>query len=353
LKTLQNKGSLWVSLASKILPAGSSLRRLGLQIINSRYARKFYLKEMVWDPWILSDGKRHYLFYLIDDTMDYPDNCYWYNCDIALAVSNDLRNWESMGKVLSTDPEIPWESQRLCAGSAIQDNDTLYLFYSSAGKENILEEHICLASSANGLEWNRYENNPLLKIEPDNPWYGHSSRDGHLHLQCRDPHIMKHEEDGKYYIFFSASLKSSSVKEHLGCVGAAVANEVAGPYEFLPPVTGLAPGREETYGYEMERPQVVFLGGQYHLFWSTFQPNSHIDFIASNKTISRTYHFISDNFLGPYQPHGSDPILRNPDGNALYGINLYPLPGREDAFFLYGWDRITRKLMVNPDYVFK
>jgi len=324
------------------------------KLINSQFIKKHFLKSIAWDPWLLSDGQKYWIFYLTNKPEDSPHE-WWTNGEIALAVSNDLYKFENIGVILRPDPDVPWESKRTCAGSAIIENNNYYLFYSAAGEHSVLDEKIGLAMSTDGIKWRRYKKNPIINIEIDNPWYGPSLREGQLHAQCRDPYVVKNMGDGKYYLFFSTSLKTESPMEYSGCVGVAVSSNIEGPYEFLPPATSHIPGLDQSFTHEMERPQIIRRKGTYHLFWSTFTflLNKSWNIERNFDDHSKTFHFVSKNLTGPYLPHPTHPLVQIPANTTLHGINLFPVSGEEDILFFYGWNYITKKIVVNPSNTFK
>lgn len=141
--------------------------------------------------------------------------------------------------------------------------------YSAAGNEGIhlKTEAIGLATSHDGLHFTRSSNNYLLKPDDDDPWYGIWDWTAHFHW--RDPYIFK-DDTGKYYMFICASAKTPGYFQ--GCLGLAVADKITGPYKILPPAVQIPIDTAEDWPYyHLERPQVIYKGGKYHLFFSCFK----------------------------------------------------------------------------------
>ena len=131
-----------------------------------------YLRKgkLDWDPWILKDGDIYRLFYLVGSNKVDP---WWKKGAVYGAISTDLKHWTDVGVMLESGSANSWESGRICAGSACKDNNNYYLFYSASKADSeILQEGVGLATSTDGLHWQRYSHNPLL--EPDDRWYSRS-----------------------------------------------------------------------------------------------------------------------------------------------------------------------------------
>ncbi len=300
-----------------------------------------------WDPWILKDKEIYRLFYLSGRTDQDP---WWKTSWICEARSSDMLHWKHLGPVLEPladkDGEKGWESGRLFAGSAYKEERTYYLFYSAASESDISGEAIGLASSADGLCWQRLDH-PLLSFQENSSGesslaLGYAGRcNGSNHLHWRDPYVVQEPITKQYYLFFCASLRGKSFYQ--GGVGVAVANQIAGPYRLLPPVAGpgvtvadsSVPDATASWPfYHLERPQVIYFQGKYHLFFSCFKEFVNplwLEKIGSHRvTDSTLYWYVSDEITGPFEP--ADALLAVPGSEAtgLYGTTFSPLPMLED-----------------------
>jgi beta-fructofuranosidase len=306
--------------------------------------------DRVWDPWIFQDGDVYRLFYLKGPKYADP---WWSNSIICSAVSTDMKRWKELGVVLEPDPENAWEAGRIFAGFTYKEDGVYYLFYSAAGqgKSEILDEAIGLATSTNSLYWKRYSTNPLLKPNHLNSWYGKVNN----HFQWRDPYIVKDCNTDQYYMFISSSLKDDNNSQFRGCIGLAVADKVTGPYELLPPaLTPFVEGTKESLFYEMERPQVIYKGGKYHLFFSCWHhklnPKCLQKWTSKEVTNSSLYWYISDKITGPFKPASEFPVVRGSEKTGLYGTNFFPAPDFSEEFIAYGWYHRLSVLEVSPVY---
>jgi hypothetical protein len=309
-----------------------------------------------WDPWILKDRDIYRLFYLSGRTDQEP---WWKTSWICEARSSDMRQWQHLGPILQPLNNQGWESGRLFAGSAYKEADTYYLFYSAACESDIATEAIGLATSTDGINWQRLEH-PLLSFQPDTSlnfvskapdlgiYAGRDSQSNHLHW--RDPYVVKDPLTQQYYLFFCASVMAAASEQsfYQGGVGVAmakpskgIANHIGGPYQLLSPAAG--PGITTTDAdtwpfHHLERPQIIYFQGQYHLFFSCFKDFVNprwLSRIGANRVSDSTlYWYVSDSITGPFEPSSPVPVVPGSESTGLYGTTFSPLP------LLENWQQI-------------
>ncbi|MGB3295479.1 MAG: beta-fructosidase [Phormidesmis sp.] len=304
-----------------------------------------------WDPWILQDGASYRLFYLSGRTDQTP---WWKTSWICAARSVDMHQWQHLGPVLAPLSDHGWESGRLFAGSTYREADTDYLFYSAAPESDISQEAIGLATSSDGQQWQRCDS-PLLSFQDafagdggdrtaaGTRYAGPCNWAGHLHW--RDPYVVKEPTTQKYYLFFCASLTGSALYQ--GGVGLAVAEQLAGPYQLLPPAAGpglLKAGTDDRSHwpfYHLERPQIIYFQGKYHLFFSCFKEfvnPSWLEKVGPEKiTDSTLYWYVCDQITGPFQPVSELPVVLGSRSTGLYGTTFFPLHQQGD------WERAAQR----------
>ena len=121
----------------------------------------------------------------------------------------------------------------------------------------------------------------------------------------RDPAHFRDPASGEDYVVFTASLQGST-SDFNGCVGIARAgNRDHGAWFLLPPMVS-ANGLNN----EQERPQLIWHGGLYYLFWSTqrkvFAP-------GGPNGPNGIYGMVSPHLFGPYEPiNGTGLVAANP-----------------------------------------
>lgn len=318
-----------------------------------------------WDPWMLWDGEGYRLFYLSGRTDQIP---WWKTSWICEAHSSDMRHWLHLGPALEPLANAGWESGRLFAGSIYKEDDTYYLFYSAARESDIAQEAIGLATSSDGRQWQRSEQ-PLLSFEnavEGDRYVGKCNWAGHLHW--RDPYIVKEPVTQKYYLFFCTSLTGSALYQ--GGVGLAVADQLAGPYQLLAPAAGPGLPNAETDEssrwpfYHLERPQIVYFQGKYHLFFSCFKEfvnPAWLEKVGPEKvTDSTLYWYTCDQLTGPFLPVSELPVVPGSHATGLYGTTFFPLHDRGDwqqaaqsdtlEMTVLGWYYDSYQLAVSQEF---
>ncbi|NEP17154.1 MAG: family 43 glycosylhydrolase [Leptolyngbya sp. SIO4C1] len=302
-----------------------------------------------WDPWIVSVEDGYRAFYLSGQPNQVP---WWKTSWIGAAASPDLKQWTDLGPVLEPLKDEGWESGRLFAGSCDRKDGRYYLFYSAASAEHYTQEKIGLATSVDGLTWQRRPT-PLLSLASDISWYGPCNRTGHLHW--RDPAVIQDEVSQKYYLYFCASLALPGAYQ--GGLGLAVADDLAGPYQLLPPAIGPIENANDWPFYHLERPQILSIAGRYHLFFSCFKEFVNPQWLArvgaDRVTDSTLYWYIADRLTGPFEPAAELPTVPGSEKTGLYGTQFFApqkrvLPPCQQM--VYGWYHRTYRLAISQEY---
>lgn len=279
-----------------------------------------------WDAMIFKDGELYRLYYLLGKSSARP---FWSVGQLAAAISTDLRTWEYLGVVFEPDPISDWQSGRILAGSLYKENGIYYFFYAAAPPQpRTLEENIGLATSTDGITWQRRAE-PFLR--PDPQFYCTSLREGtQIHHGWRDPYIFKDPVTSKYYLFITSSCYGPN-PAFQGCIGLAVADKIDGPYTVLPPVAyPKVPGTEEGIHYEMERPQVFYRNGLYHLFFSASTLHLNPKWVKQvgreQVTNCSLYWYVSESITGPFIPSSAKPVVPGSESTDLYGTSFIEAP---------------------------
>ena len=134
-------------------------------------------------------GKYH-LFYQFNPYGTKWDKMHW-----GHAVSSDMLHWRDMPIALTPTENYENDQEGGCfSGSAIEKDGRLYLIYTaSAHIDGKLEQTQCLAYSDDGVNFVKYEKNPVI------------TRPSFADPDFRDPKIFKHE--GKYYTVIGGNIE--------------------------------------------------------------------------------------------------------------------------------------------------
>ncbi len=143
----------------------------------------------------------------------------------------------------------------------------------------------------------------------------------------RDPAHFRDPATGKDYLLFTGSLAQSESAWN-GCIGLA---EAAGQghenWQLLPPLL-VADGLNN----EQERPQIIFHGGLYYLFWSTQRKVFAPDGPSGPNGL---YGMVASAMHGPYRPlNGTGLVAANPDAAPFQAYSWWVTADLEVAGFV-------------------
>ena len=173
------------------------------------------------------NGKYH-MFYQWNPLGTNHKNKTW-----AHSVSGDLLHWERLKTALR--PNTWYSKDGVYSGSAIVDDDKLYLFYTGNVKDcdGNRESYQCLAVSSDGENFERWE--PSIVNQPD----GYTRH-------IRDPKIWK--KDGKFYAVIGIQSEDLEGKAVL------YSSENIKDWKFEGEIAGANHGKIKDFGFMWECP---------------------------------------------------------------------------------------------------
>ena len=196
------------------------------------WRQKYHIQGIVGlinDPNGFSQFKgKYHMFYQWNPLGTNHKNKTW-----AHSVSSDLLHWERMKTALR--PDTWYSKDGVYSGSAIVDDDKLYLFYTGNVKdsEGNRESYQCLAVSSDGENFERWE--PSIVNQPD----GYTRH-------IRDPKIWK--KDGKFYAVIGIQSENLEGKAVL------YSSENIKDWKFEGEIAGANHGKIKDFGFMWECP---------------------------------------------------------------------------------------------------
>ena len=196
------------------------------------WRQKYHIQGIVGlinDPNGFSQFKgKYHMFYQWNPLGTNHKNKTW-----AHSVSSDLLHWERMKTALR--PDTWYSKDGVYSGSAIVDDDKLYLFYTGNVKdsEGNRESYQCLAVSSDGENFERWE--PSIVNQPD----GYTRH-------IRDPKIWK--KDGKFYAVIGIQSEDLEGKAVL------YSSENIKDWKFEGEIAGANHGKIKDFGFMWECP---------------------------------------------------------------------------------------------------
>lgn len=105
----------------------------------------------------------YHLFYQYN-----PKDCEWGSMHWGHAISKDMFHWKDLPIALYPDKPYDNHPEGGCfSGSAVEKDGILYLFYSGTiKKDGKVYQTQCMAYSKDGIHFEKYENNPIIKEPP-------------------------------------------------------------------------------------------------------------------------------------------------------------------------------------------
>jgi tetratricopeptide (TPR) repeat protein len=322
------------------------------QADQAGYADRLRQGYGYWDAILFKDNDLYRLFYLTGSREAVP---FYSVGSMGGAVSQDFRQWQSLGLIIQPSPSHSWKSGRILSGSVYKEEGIYYFFYAASPSEpHILHERIGLSKSTDATHW---EHQSDVFLEIDKRYYGSKNSQYKEiiveHISWRDPFVFKDQELQKYYMFITA-YDNNRVGHYNGCLGLAVADKVDGPYQVLPPI--LRPTFDETNQKgifnEMERPQIIFRNEKFYVFFSATvrQINPEwIDKVGTEQiTDSSLYCYVAEQITGPYQPLSEKPIVKGSDKTELYATNF--IEGPDGKLMAYGTYPSSFTLEISPRF---
>ena len=196
------------------------------------WRQKYHIQGIVGlinDPNGFSQFKgKYHMFYQWNPLGTNHKNKTW-----AHSVSSDLLHWERMKTALR--PDTWYSKDGAYSGSAIVDDDKLYLFYTGNVKDcdGNRESYQCLAVSSDGENFERWE--PSIVNQPD----GYTRH-------IRDPKVWK--KDGKFYAVIGIQSENLEGKAVL------YSSENIKDWKFQGEIAGANHGKIKDFGFMWECP---------------------------------------------------------------------------------------------------
>ncbi|WP_265112233.1 glycoside hydrolase family 68 protein [Halosolutus halophilus] len=311
----------------------------------------------LWDTWLLRtrdgsiaeiDGYR--VIFSLTAPSDLLPGTRHDVATIRYFYSSDGRNWTCGGPVF---PEGTAFGSRQWAGSALYDDDRLFLFYTAAGSRD--EDDLSytqriavgaggrIAADENGVSIaGPFEHEILL--EPDGEYYEREDQSRGMIYTFRDPWFFEDPRSGETCLLFEANTPipdpegedrfdaDPAALDFNGSVGIAVSPS-GDPTDWT-----LEPPLLEGAGtnQELERPHVVVQDGSYYLFVS-----SHEHTFAPGITgYDALYGFVANSLRGEYAPlNDSGLVVTNPERAPFQTYSWLAYPHRDEilvsSFFNY------------------
>jgi len=221
----------------------------------------------------------------------------------AHLVSSDLIHWDEYPIALKPGPKGSPDGTAIWTGSVIEHDGLFHIFYTGYNREDLFHSQtICHATSKDLVKWEKDQNNPVLKADP-NKYETHD---------WRDPKVFWNKQTNKFCMLLTARRKIGSepfIKR--GCIVLATSEDL---FHWRVDSDFWCPN----LCFCHECPDIFQWDNKWYLIWSKFA-----------KPMG-TFYRIADDLRGPWHTPPADRL----DGKYLYAIRTAGDNFRRLAF---GW----------------
>ena len=252
----------------------------------------------VGDPMPHSIGGQVHIFYLFDGPTGGEAFHPWYH-----ATTTDFVSYSDVGEALPVVQDRASREFALGTGSVIQVGDTYHAYYTGFNNKITPFEAILHATSKDLIHWTKH------------PEHTFTAPSGYERNDFRDPHVIRIEEKGEYWMLVTARSRGRGVIAKL--VSKDLVNWSDGGILFT----------NDSYSRDgnLECPTLFKIGDYWYLSFSDQWPTR------------RTQYRISRNLDGPFQK----PTRFNFDGAGFYAGKVVQHAGQN---YLAGW--VPRKNLM-------
>jgi hypothetical protein len=168
-------------------------------LLSIDFEQPFYVHPdwQVWDFCIVEDQGTYHIFYLaVPEANPQPSasDIIWH------ATSTDLRKWSEPEPAITVSEEV-WETRAVWAPDVVWDEASSLWWMAYTAVDELNNQRICMASSANLDDWTKSTANPVF--EPTGSTFLYRPEYGWA--ECRDPYLY---HDGELWHMLATALLS-------------------------------------------------------------------------------------------------------------------------------------------------
>ncbi len=257
------------------------------------------------DAWQFVVGDEVHCVYMQEDNLDCEDDRRSF-CTLGQAASADLISWRPLPTALQGGPAGTYDDKRLHTGTTIEVEGVYYMFYTATGSAQGGFSRIALATSRDGLNWQKHAQNPLITPDPRHYYSEEAPIELRCHgwpiVDCRDFAVVADPEGDGFWGFFAARRRGTECAETAVialCHSADLIHWKQHPPCFAP----------ERYAC-IEVPDVFLLDGRWYMLCLTGNAYGQRHVMAEPNLVRGTIYAVADDIRGPY---------REPQENVLIG----------------------------------
>lgn len=255
--------------------------------------------KWIWDSWYAHDGiKWHAYFLQADKSLKDPEARHL-NVTQGHAISDDLVDWEHLGKTFAPASGPAWDDKTTWTGSVVQDeNDLWHLFYTgTSASEDALYQRIGHATSKDMHNWERVGDGLCLDLTgPNAKYYESEHMVGFWHDRAmRDPWVMRDPDGDGWLMYFTARAPEIGDPNSGGAIGFATSDNLQ-DWTLEPPLFVGAFG-------QLEVPQVFERRGRWYCLFCNDAGHWSEEYKAAHPgpAVTGSHYLVGDSPRGPWQ----------------------------------------------------
>lgn len=249
------------------------------------------------------------------------------------AVSKDLISWKPLPNALNRGAPGSYDDLEMWRAYTIRHGDLIYLFYTARSSRKPGVQSIALATSKDGINFERYPGNPILS--PDARWYHNESdpirlgllEDQELRCDCRDFGVARDPDGNGYWGVFSARQRGREYAQTT-VVGLAHSRDLI-HWEQFPPC--FAPNKYA--GADV--PHMFHLDGRWYLILYTGNVYGQRKRASDPNLIHSTIYAVADRPQGPFRELDSNILIGSVERGSIACMTT-EVDGEPYLFFSQG-----------------
>jgi beta-fructofuranosidase len=238
---------------------------------------------------------------------------------VGHAVSDDLRDWETLPPAIEQGPPGAWDDEKVCSGSVFERDGRYWMAYSATSSaesppsEPWRWQRIGVAWSDDLTHWTKLGENPVMEAGP--PHYERMGSGQRKMHHWRDPFLFEH--GGHAYAFITARATEGRIKQR-GVVALARSSDMH-RWEILPPI------EHDRIAEEMEVPQIYQINERWYLVFLTlgrFMAPGFAERFEGAVPERSNFAMVGDSPFGPFRIHGTGQIIPHGLDEYFYAAQL-------------------------------
>lgn len=287
----------------------------------------FALKDhWLWDFWFAQDGEDVHIFYLQAPKSLIDPELRHRSATVGHAVTRDLQEWRALPDALGPGDPGEFDDLATWTGSIIKKNGLWYMFYTGVThSDDGKVQRIGFATSPDLVTWSKQS----LVLCADPRWYERLHPGVHEEA-WRDPWVWWDAATSLFHMAITARANYGALDAR-GVIGHAVSSDLY-TWETQAPLS--SPGEF----YQLEVPQLIEVGGKWHMLFCTTSQEHSAERLARSGVVAETgtHYLTGETSTGPFELDRDD-FMFNGLTDSLYAGRVLRRVGID---YFFSWRNV-------------